>query len=230
MHYSLTGGDAFAALRVELQPNEAIKAEKNAMVAMSGHLKLGVKIDGGLLRGLARRFSGEGFFFQDIRAEDEAGWAMLAPTALGGITAVEMTEGNGITAEKGAFLAATSGITVSSTLQRLVKTMLGGEGFVVVKIGGSGTVFLSGFGAIQMLSLLPGQHLTVDNTHLIAWEDSVSYTMGRGGKSWMSAVLGGEGFVAQLHGPGRIWIQTRTPQGFHSWLRALSPPEKTANS
>ncbi|MDB5477604.1 MAG: hypothetical protein JWM96_99, partial [Alphaproteobacteria bacterium] len=59
MHYIIKGGNAFSSLRIELGPEEWIKAEKNAMLAMSGALKLSARLDGGLLRGIARRFSGE---------------------------------------------------------------------------------------------------------------------------------------------------------------------------
>lgn len=217
MQHVIKGGQAFAALRIDLEPGEQIKAEKNAMVAMSGELQLSAKIDGGLLRGLARKFSGESFFFQSIAATNKPGWVMLAHVQPGAITAIEL-QGKGITAEKGAFLAATPGINISSKVQRLIKAMFGGEGFVVVKIDGRGTVFLGGFGAVEAITLLPDQEVVVDNTHLVAWEDGVTYNLGRGGTSWMSAALGGEGFIARLKGPGRIWVQTRTVHAFRQWL------------
>jgi uncharacterized protein (TIGR00266 family) len=218
MNPVIKGGQAFAALRVDLQPGENIKAEKNAMVAMSGDLKLSAKVDGGFLRGIARKFSGESFFFQNISADKKPGWVMLAPQAPGGITSIELNGKVGITAEKGAFLAATNDITISSKVQRLLKAMFSSDGLIVVKIGGSGTVFLSAFGAIETISLLPEQNIIVDNTHLMAWEDSVTYTLGKGGTSWMSAGLGGEGIVAHMKGPGRVWVQTRTAPAFRNWL------------
>ena len=233
MKYLIKGG-AFATLHVDLQPSEWVKAEKNAMIAMSGDIKLSSRMDGGLLRSLARKFSGESFFFQEIRAADTPGWVMLSPISPGGIAPIELDGKTTIMAEKSSFLAATEHVTVSSNLQRLVAGFLGGEGFIVVKIGGQGQVFLSSFGAIEMITLQPGQEIVVDNTHLVAWEDNVKYSMGKGGTSWMSAVLAGEGFIARMKGPekgtGRVWIQTRTAQGFRHWVGALRAPENSANS
>lgn len=227
MNHTIKGGSAFATLRVELDRGEWIKAEKNAMLAMSGDISLSARMDGGFLRGIARKFSGESFFFQELRAGNTGGWAMLAPPMPGAITAIDMYGKTGITAEKGAFLAATDGIEISSTVQRPIKAMFGGEGFVVVKITGTGTVFLSGFGAIEPLILRSDEEITVDNTHLLAWENSVEYTIGKGGKSWTSAVLAGEGLVAKLRGPGRVWVQTRTLGAFRSWLGDLSMDDKS---
>src|SRR5690606_34526974 len=149
MQHIVKGGTAFSALQVNLQKGEWIKAEKNAMMAMSGDLTLSARMDGGFLRGLARKFSGESFFFQEIRAEKGPGWVMLAPVSPGAVTAVELDGKTELTAEKGAFLAATEHVSISSTVQHLGKAIFGGEGFVVVKIGGRGTVFFGGFGAIE---------------------------------------------------------------------------------
>lgn len=229
MKYLIKGG-AFATLHVDLQPQEWIKAEKNAMIAMSGDVKLSSRMDGGLLRSLARKFSGESFFFQEIRAAEKPGWVMLSPISPGGITPIELNGRTTIMAEKSSFLAATENITVSSQVQRLVAGFLGGEGFVVVKIGGTGTAFLSSFGAIELITLQPEQEIVVDNTHLVAWEDSVKYTLGKGGTSWMSAVLAGEGFIARMKGPGRVWIQTRTAYGFRQWLGLLRSEKNSGNS
>src|SRR5688572_3057647 len=200
MQYVIKGGTAFSALQVNLQKGEWIKAEKNAMMAMSGDLTLSARMDGGFLRGLARKFSGESFFFQEVRAEKSPGWVMLAPISPGSVAAIDLDGQHGITAEKGAFLAATEHVTISSTVQNLTKTLFGGEGFVVVKIGGRGTVFLSGFGALELITLVENQDIVVDNTHLVAWEESVTYKLAKGGTSWMSAVLGGEAITARLKG------------------------------
>lgn len=228
MNHVIKGGSAFAALQVNLQKGEAIKSEKNAMMAMSGDLTLGARMDGGLLRGLARKFSGESFFFQEIKADKGPGWVMLAPRMPGAVTAIELDGKTELTAEKGAFLAATENIAISSGVQNLTKAVFGGEGLVVVKITGRGTVWLASFGAAECINLDSGQDIAVDNTHLVAWDDGVTYSLGKGGKSWMSAIFGGEGIVAKLKGPGRVWVQTRTVPAFRSWLGVLLPRQNSA--
>lgn len=230
MKHLIKGGNTSGCLRVEMDKGEWIKAEKNAMIAMGGNLKLSARIDGGFLRGMARKFSGESFFQQEIRAADGAGWVMLAPVLPGAVVAIDLYGKTGITAEKGAFLAATQDVTISSKIQRLIKGFFGGEGFIVIKISGSGTVFLNSFGAVETITLLEGEEITVDNTHLMAWEDSVRYALGKGGASWTSAVLAGEGFTAKMTGPGRIWIQTRTLTTFCERLGILPQRKKSGNT
>ncbi len=90
MNHVIKGGSAYASVRIDLEPGEWVKAEKNSMVAMSGDLKLTAKADGGFLRGLARKFSGESFFFQEIRSHTTPGWAILAPAMPGAIAAIDL--------------------------------------------------------------------------------------------------------------------------------------------
>jgi len=231
MHHVIKGGSAFASLQVELEPGEWLKAEKNAMVAMSGALQLNARMDGGFLRGLARKFSGESFYFQTITATDTPGWAMLAPPMPGAITAIELHGKTVLHAEKNTFLAATSGVEISTALQRPMKALFGGSSFTAIKATGPGIVFLSSFGAIEPVTLMANQEVLVDTAHLMAWDDSVTYHIGKGGTTWSSALLGGEGLVARMAGPGRLWIQSRQLDTFRQWLGTLLPQEeKSAKS
>lgn len=224
MHHVIKGGSAFASLRVELDREEGLKAAKGAMLAMSGDISLSARADGGLLRSIARKFTGTGFFFQNIRAEQKSGWVMLAPPMPGAITAIELHGRNVLNAEQSTFLAATSDIEISSTLQRPFKALFGSSGLTAIKATGPGLLFLCGFGAIEPLTLLPDQDVLVDLGHLMAWDDTVTIQPAKGGTSWSSALLGGEGLVGRVKGPGRIWLQTRTQAGFREWLGELLPP------
>ena len=39
-------------------------------------------------------------------------------------------------------------------------------------------------------------------------------------------MLGGEGFVVRLTGPGRIYVQTRSPSSFLDWLIPQLPTQR----
>ena len=44
---------------------------------------------------------------------------------------------------------------------------------------------------------------------------------------WKTTLLGGEGLVVNLTGPGRVYMQTRSPQAFLDWLIPQLPsPQK----
>lgn len=71
MRYEIMQPGAFAFLKVQLEAGESIKAESDAMMAMSGNIKVEGKMEGGMLGGLARKFlSGESLFFS---ASDSTG-------------------------------------------------------------------------------------------------------------------------------------------------------------
>ena len=56
----------FAALKVELEPEETIKTESGAMVSMDSHIEISGKSEGGLLGGLGRILAGDTFFLQKL--------------------------------------------------------------------------------------------------------------------------------------------------------------------
>ena len=64
INYDLLYPGAFTLLKVFLPYKSRIKAEADAMVAMSSTIDVEGKMEGGVIGGLARRFlSGESFFF-----------------------------------------------------------------------------------------------------------------------------------------------------------------------
>ncbi|MBI4570334.1 MAG: AIM24 family protein, partial [Chloroflexi bacterium] len=90
---------------------------------------------------------------------------------------------------------------------------------------GAGTVFLSSYGAIHLVDLADGQRHVVDSGHMVAFDESVKYEVGRSG-GWKSTLLGGEGLVCKLTGPGRFYMQTRNPESFLSWLVPKLPGQR----
>lgn len=78
------------------------------------------------------------------------GEVLFAPHVLGDITTLRVTgkEKSPWMIGKEAFLVATSAITKDYKHQGLTKAMFSGEGLFIVKIGGTGLVWLSSFGAI----------------------------------------------------------------------------------
>ena len=97
------------------------------------------------------------------------------------------------------------------------KTFFSKEGFFPLKISGTGTVFLSSYGAIHEIALEPGQRYTVDTGHMVAFDEGVNYSVRRVG-GMKSTLFSGEGLVCELTGPGKIMIQTRSADASLSWL------------
>lgn len=71
---------AFTMLRVNLNAGETMKAESDAMVAMSLTIDVEGKLEGGVLGGFGRMLSGEKFFFQQLAARRGPGQVLLSPS------------------------------------------------------------------------------------------------------------------------------------------------------
>lgn len=215
---------AFPMVRVQLAAGESLKAESGAMVSMSPTLDVESKMEGGLLKALSRKvLTGEHFFFQTLRATRGAGEALLAPTVPGEIVILELDGVNEYFVQKDGFLAGAQSLTIESKMQSFARGLLGGEGFFILKIGGKGTLVLNSFGAIHLVELKPDEEYIVDNSHLVAWTATTTYTIEKAAAGWISSFTSGEGFVCRFRGPGVVYIQTRNPQSFGAWIRQFMP-------
>ena len=83
----------------------------------------------------------------------------------------------------------------------------------------------SAYDAIHLVEFDAGQRYVVDTGHMAAFDDTVTYDVGRVG-SWKSTLLGGEGLVVKLTGPGRFYLQTRNPESFVEWLVPTLPGKR----
>jgi len=223
VRYEFEGSSAFPVLKVYLSKGESIKAESGSMVAMSSGMQLTGKMDGGLGKAIGRMFSGESFFMQVIEAVDKDGWVMLATAMPGSFGELKLDGNTEWLVQKNGFLAGEETIEVSTKAQSLLRGMFSGEGFFVVKLRGTGTVFLSTYGAIHTIDIPAGEDILIDNGHLVAWPASLQYEIVKGAKSWVSSVTSGEGVACRFEGPGKVMIQTRNPRDLGGWLFPYLP-------
>lgn len=210
-------------IKVNLELGEKVKAESGAMVMMTPTIDLEGKLEGGLMGGIGRMFSGEKFFFQTLAATRGAGYAMLAPSSPGDVCIIEldgMTEWN---VQKDGFLAGSDSVIVETQMQNLARGLFSGEGFFILKVRGKGSLILSSFGAIHEINLGPGEEYIIDNSHLVAWPTTTNFTIEKASKGWISSFTSGEMLVCKFRGPGKVYIQTRNSSAFGSWLRQFLP-------
>ena len=215
---------AFPLARVQLAQDESIKAESGAMVSLSPTIDIESKMEGGFLGALSRRvLSGEHFFFQTLRASRGAGEVLLAPTVPGEIIQLELDGVQEYLVQKDGFLAGANGVKLESRMQSLARGLLGGEGLFILKVSGQGGLLLNSFGAIHKVALKPDEEYIVDNSHLVAWTATTTYTIEKAASGWIASFTSGEGFVCRFRGPGVIYIQSRNPRGFGAWIRQFMP-------
>lgn len=218
-NYDFLHRGAFTMLKVRLQMGEMIKAESGAMVAMSSTIDVEGKLEGGVFGGLGRMLSGEKFFFQTLAARRGPGEVLLSPAISGDIMDIHMDGFTPYILQKDGFFAATNELNVSTKMQNLTKGLFSGEGFFVIKVSGSGILFVSSYGAIHSLDISAGEDFIIDNSHLVAWPENLNYKIEKASSGWISSMTSGEGLVCRFRGPGTVLIQTRNPGSFGQWIR-----------
>lgn len=223
MKHEILYRGAFAMLKVEMEAGERIKAEPGAMVAKTDNIVLESKLEGGLLGGLSRKLAGESLFMQSLVAKGEGGEVFLAPAYLGEIADLAMTASVPYLVQKDGFFAGSDELTLSTKTQSLAKGLFSGEGFFILRASGTGTLFISSYGAIHSIDIPPGKDILIDNSHLVAWPESMDYGIEKAGSGWMSSITSGEGLVCRFRCPGRVYLQTRNPRGFARWLIQFLP-------
>ena len=223
MKYDIQYGPSYALGIISLDAGEKIQAETGAMVSMSDTIKMDTGMKGGILGGLKRSvLGGESFFLNTFEAE-QPGEVTIAPALPGDILALELA-GLPLMVQSGSFLASTPDVEID-TKWGGSRTFFSREGLFLLKCTGSGTVFISSYGAIHLVELDAGQRYIVDTGHMVAFDESVQYDVGRAG-NWKSTLLGGEGLVCKLTGPGRFYLQTRNPDSFLAWLVPKLPGKR----
>ncbi len=213
MKYKILHGEAFPVVKVDLAQGEQLQAESDAMVSMSGTIDISGTMGGGnVFSGLARRFlANESFFMQKAVASRGPGWILLGHDQPGGIMDVTLDGSYALRVQKNGFLAAVGNIQVDTAVQNLAQGLASREGFFVLKVHGTGTAFLSSYGAIHQIDIAAGEEVIVDNGHLVAWPDYMQYRMERASNGWISSITSGECLVCRFRGPGAILVQTRKP-------------------
>src|SRR5690606_25656799 len=81
---------SFAVATVKLRAGQTLRAEAGAMVAMSPHIHVEGKMEGGFFGALKRAVASETFFQTTFTAQGAPGEVLLAPPAPGDITSVEV--------------------------------------------------------------------------------------------------------------------------------------------
>src|SRR5438105_7277673 len=103
MEYKIVG-DVMQALQVELRQGEQIYAEAGTMLYMGQGIELQAKMQGGLMKGLMRKFlAGESMFMSVFECTAATGHLALANPIAGKIYPVQLHH-NTILAERNAFL------------------------------------------------------------------------------------------------------------------------------
>lgn len=227
MHHEVLYRPSYSLLVLQLSAGEEVIAEAGAMVSMSSTVQVETKTRGGLFAGLKRAvLGGESFFINTFRAA-EPGEVTFAPPLSGDIVHLRL-EGQTMFAQSGGFIASAPTVEID-TKWGGARGFFAGEGLFLLRMSGTGDVWLSSYGAIHEKVLGAGERYIVDTGHIVGFDGSVDYSVRRIG-GLKTTLFGGEGLVAEFVGPGRIWLQTRSPGAFLDWLIPKLPRPSSGSS
>lgn len=214
------------AAEIKLAPGQEFTAEGGAMIAMSSSVQMKTsthtKSSGGFIKGLKRMISGESFFLNHYSSGSANGTVWLGATHAGDMLVKELN-GEGIIVQGGSYVASSPGIEINMNWQGF-KSLLSKESLFWLAIKGKGTVIVNSFGAIYPI-LINGEYI-VDTGHIVAFDENLSYSLTKAGKSWISSILGGEGLVCKFKGQGTVWVQSHNTSSFGNILGPKLKPVK----
>jgi len=227
MEIDLQYRPSYSLAVVKLAANERIRAEAGAMVSMSASVAIETKAEGGLFKSLGRALlGGESFFQNFFQAGPDGGELTLAPELPGDIIVVELKE-NRLMVQAGSYMASETGVDLNGKVS--MKAFMSAEGVSMLEASGQGKLLLSSYGAIFERSLKDGEKYIVDTTHLVAFDASIN-VMTRPAGGLKSTLLSGEGLVIEMTGPGKVYIQTRSPKALINWIIPQLPkPPSSSN-
>ncbi len=221
MKYEIKYKPSYAMLVVTLDQGETITAEAGAMTYMDPNIEphtrkreqsfwgtLGLSLIGG-----------QSFFVNDYTANAPNAEAGFVAAPVGDIEKLEIRPGQGYIVQRSGYIASTQGVDLDIKWEGFSKGLFG-QGLFMIKATGNGQLFINTFGAIDTHVLQPGQTLIVDNFHLVAFSESCTYKVTKFG-GLKETILGGEGLVTQITGPGEVHIQTKNVKEFADWLWVL---------
>lgn len=208
MKYEIKGG-SLPVVICQVENGESLITERGAMAWMSSNMQMSTNARGGLGKSLGRMFSGDSIFQNIYTAQGGEGMIAFASSFPGSIIPFEVGPGREYIFQKSTFLASEASVELSVHFHKKAASgLFGGEGFILQKVSGNGTVFAEFDGHVVSYDLNERQQIIVDTGNLAAMSASVNMEI-RKVPGIKNMVFGGEGlFNTVLTGPGKIWLQT----------------------
>ncbi len=220
MRYRVDYSPAYSVLKLWLDPGEAVWAEPGALMLMKGEVKIETKAYGGILKSLKRMlFGGESVTLNKYEALGNAELWFVPPTP-GDIKELEVRNGKEWIVQDTSYLAHYGDIDID-VAARLKGVIAEGELFFL-RFRGEGLVWVASYGAIEKVEIPTGQKIIIDNYHFVALPADAKWRIRKFG-GWKSFLLGGEGFVVEVQGPAKVYVQTRILPLFAELLQRFLP-------
>ncbi|AFG37824.1 TIGR00266 family protein [Spirochaeta africana] len=225
MQYTILGS-SMPLLECTLNAGEKVLSQPGAMKYMDYGVVMKTGIQGGISGFFKRTLSGESGFMSTFEAARSGQRIAFGHTYPGSIIPIDVAHSD-IICQKRAFLACTEGVTFDIAIQRrLGSGFFGGEGFIMQRLGGTGTAFAEIDGETVEMQLEPGQKIQIETGAVAMFEATVDMNIEMV-KGISNVFFGGEGlFLTTLTGPGKVWLQTMSVQRLASEIYPYLPASR----
>ncbi|MGZ5350747.1 MAG: TIGR00266 family protein [Actinomycetota bacterium] len=225
MQVDIQSGPAFAFGTITLPPGGSVEVEAGAMAAMSGGVEIATASRGGMLGGLKRSVLGGESFFINTFTSAAGGSVSVAAKLPGDMVHMPLDGTRPMMVQSGSWIASDPAVDVD-TKWGGAKTFFSGEGLFLLRCTGQGDMLVSSYGALIEREIEAGATYTIDTGHIVAFPEGMKCEVHKAG-NWKSTLLGAEGLVTEFTGPGKVWLQTRSPQDLLGWLTANMPGNRS---
>ena len=217
-------GTVMQTVAIDLGPGEQIYSQTSSMAWMNDQIQMKTNTGGGFFAGLKRSLTGGTFFTTDFTSSGN-GHLAFAPRFPGTIVAKTLAAGESLVCRKETFLCAQKSVTLELAWQRNFGAgLFGGEGFILQRVTGPGTVWLDLSGELIEKDLAPGEKLFVHAGHVGVQTSTVQFDI-QMISGFRNIIFGGEGlFLATLTGPGHIWLQSMPILNLAEEISRYLPP------
>jgi uncharacterized protein (TIGR00266 family) len=218
-------GQYAPVLTVSLGGGESIVGESGELSWYGGDVSLQTgkstgMSKGGLL-GAVKRAAGGGTYFMTQYTAASEGFVAFAVKAPGEIRELAFDGSREYVVHRHGFMCCEQGVELDIFLQKKLGVgIFGKEGFMLQKLSGTGKAWIELHGQVVPFTLESGQKLLVHPGHLGLFDATVSLDLTQV-PGIRNKLFGADGlFLAQLTGPGDVWLQTVTLAGL---AHALQP-------
>lgn len=229
MNIEILPNGAFHSALVHLDPGDRFQSDSGAMFRASSNVDIDVTTrskggGSGIAAGLKRLVAGDSFFLSTYATTDGApGEVGLAPTLQGEVRRVGVTSATPWLCAGGSYLGSDAELALDLRFQGL-KGLLSGERLFFVQVAGDGDLLVNAYGRISEVEV--DGELVVDTGHVVAFEETLQYSLRKVTRSLVQSFLSGEGFVLHFSGRGKLLVQSHNPKEFGSRLGKRLPPRE----
>ncbi|ACU34406.1 AIM24 family protein [Actinosynnema pretiosum subsp. pretiosum] len=189
----------YGVARLLLAPAEPVLVERGSVLGTS----YGVGFD--------TRAKGKGVRAALCTAGPEGGWVDVAPGVPGDLHVVDLDGKSGWCFAGDAWLACAGTVGLDPAAPPL-RALHGGDAGFLNYAFGTGPLVLACAGAVDVVTLEPGELVTLHSGHVLAFADTVQCRLRAVSPDLPQSVRDGEGLALDFAGPGLVLTRTRKPR------------------